>query len=837
MRFAEPTVVSAVYALADHALTRALMTRVRDETVELLGSSAEVPRSLLEEVFASGDPGFLAALAASSPGRGEVFDRLAALGDPELALILYGTHGNERTPAQRAAVWKGAATTADDPRWRTEDALPARLLASDHRDLLELLEPALLSPFPELVAHARRVIDHSGGESTVERYWRKACPKTLPELIDALRDSTISGRDIDLPAGVVDWDVLLAEQRREPFGAKELRRMWQHPDCPEELAMAAFECSENDRPSGATYWSMLTSPALDELADHSLAQLFRAGVESGVFPVDRLLSEIGPARRTLGGLPDGHDPTETALAAQAARLGSDFAPWRAVYALLPRFQGSVTELVDAALAEAPEHEGRPWPKPLGPETPSRKPAKSRAAWLRLYSAAGHSTQCALGGHMDVRTVQQLVFWQEPSAELRSHLVRSRGESVRVALASDWNTPQELIEELIPFNEPAVNAALFLETDLTPAQRRHILSGRRWADGVSADTPSAERLELRDSLVGGLRSSARRHWLLACADSGDPLLCRILLGSLRVKIHTSALELHMLIRLWERHGPDAVRELLDETDFPGRKRPARHPLSQATSETGRAALEADGSAGPGGGPALLRAAYEKAVSPEGRAEFLCEKGFGSEGDEFRDALSHLEEEVGPGPVPWAELEARHHVKALDDRLLDQFRPGVLDPDDLEGCPAALTEASAAAALRMSHRHYRPRRGAEPPTIARMLEKLPLPLMGGECEWLEKAHRRGLVTLDEVVRTGFPAHATVAFLAKALAPRATAGADPDGDAEVLVETEEIREARRAVVALASEHLSDNPDAWALALQLIPEFEGTLPDLLRASGAVVS
>ncbi|WP_381796050.1 hypothetical protein [Streptomyces niveus] len=417
--------------------------------------------------------------------------------------------------------------------------------------------------------------------------------------------------------------------------------------------------------------------------------------------------------------------------------------------------------------------------------------------------------------LDLRAIQQLLLWHRPSPELRAHIVQSRGASVLAGIASTWQTRPEVIEELIPYNESEVNAALFLNTDLTPAQRRHVLSGRRWRDGESADTPAADRIPLTKNLAQGLRESARRPWLLACADSGDPVPCRILLGSPRVKIHTPALELHMLVRLWERHGPGEVRALLDETDFPGRKRQPGHPLSPGTLEAGRAAVDA---AAEPDGLALLRAAYEAAASPAGRADFLADKGSGPENDDLTKALELLDEEVGPGPFPWAELAAAHATKPLHDRLLIRLAA-------MDGCPAALAGESAAAGLRLSHPHYRPRRGAQPPTVPEMLKKLPLRLDNGGCRWLEKAHALGQVTLPEVVRSGFPAQAAIAFLSRALAPGDSPG------------TEEVRATRRAVAALATEHLSDNPEGWALALRLAPDFEGTLPDLLLASGAVVS
>lgn len=835
MRLADHSAVSAAYALADPDLTRALITRIREETIALLRSSAPVSPLLLEEVLASRDPQLRSALVASAAQRGDAFDRLAAAGDPALAVSLYGVSEWERSAAQRAAVWQGAAATSDDPGWQGKGGLVRKLMAVKGR---ELLEPALLSPFPELVEHARSVLDQIaeraaraklGGRQAqhtppVSRPgWRRE-PGTTEELVKDLRDKDFSG-EIQLPTtpDTVDWEKLVDEHRAEPFAAQRLGVLWPHPGCPEELGRSAFEKTTRTGPVGATVAppsSLLTQSALDSDNGHSFARLLGPGVTSGAFPVDRVLREVTPARKVLCALPGDHKGVQAALVAQVARLGGDFAPWRALYALLPRFSGTVTELVDAALADTPKHRGKPWPTPKGPEFPSRRQPNARAAWLRLYDAAEHPVRCALAEHMDARAIQQLLLWHAPSAELRAHIVQSRGPSVLAGIASDWQTTPEVIAELIPYNDPEVNAALFLNTDLTPAQRGHVLSGRRWQDGASVDTPAADRLPLTRTLVHGVQESARRPWLLACADSGDPVLCRILLGSPRAKIHTPALELLMLVRLWERHGPDAVRELLDETDFPGRRQAARHPLTPKTLETGRAALAAE--TGDAGGPALLRAASEAAGSAAGRAEFLSEKGAGSESDSWEKALELLEEEVGPGPIPWAELAAAHATKPLHDRLLVRLAP-------LTDCPAALAEDAAAAGLRLAHPEYRPRRGGQPPTASEMLRKLPLRVDNGGCRWLERAHQFGQVTLSEVIGVGFPAKATVAFLSKALAP-----AESDATATA---TDEIRAARREVAALTAEHLSDNPEGWALALRLIPDFEGTLPDLLLASGAVVS
>lgn len=137
MRLADQSAVSAAYALADQDLTRALIRRIREETLALLRSAAPVSPFLLEEVLASRDPQLRAALVASAALRGEVFQRLAALGDPTVAVTLYGVSGWERTPAQRAAVWQGAAATSDDPGWWGEEGLVTRLMTVKGKELLE----------------------------------------------------------------------------------------------------------------------------------------------------------------------------------------------------------------------------------------------------------------------------------------------------------------------------------------------------------------------------------------------------------------------------------------------------------------------------------------------------------------------------------------------------------------------------------------------------------------------------------------------------------------------------------------------------------------------------
>ncbi len=908
MQLAEHAVTAAAYALADRTLTRALLIRVREDTLRLLSSEyTPLPAILTDEVLASGDPELLSALASSIMSRGDLFHRLAALGDPALAVELYGAYmlaGTPltRSPEQRRAVWEGAAATSAHPGWRGKGGLVTKLLAAKHPNLLL---PALDSPFTDLVTHAltrtgdlvtaedqlrtcRAVLARDGVPTllamaeppvvrrSVAAEVRRACasavpdkaleeaiskertsglgaafpaaesvrdaqgarkpaaaadtsvrqeppstrtarskpkaPATTDELIARLRD-TYARRYLVLPEdpGVLDWESLIAAHRERPFTAAGLETLWQQESCPEELAVLAFAANSARTPAGAVYWPMLTAVGSGADNDESLRVLLPPGVACGAFPVNRVLSDIRPARNVLWALPHSDEQVRTALTAHVMRLGPDFATWRALYALLPRFGGSVPELIDAALHDAPKHQDKAWPKPLGPEFPHRRSSVGRTGWLHLFERADAATQHALSEHMDGRTIQYLLLWHHPDPALRDHLVRTHGTAILAGLASHWNTPAEVIEQLIPYDDPEVNAALFLYTNLTDAQRRHILAGRRWASGDA--TAAGEHLPLTAALVDGLRESARRNWLLPVCESGDPTLCRVLLGSPRVKVHTQAQQLHMLVRLWERQGPQEVRALLDETDFPGR-RPGKHPLPPQVLKTARQALDA------ADGLAVLRAEQAEASAPAGQAEFLRVHGMGPQGDELARSLGLWREENGPEPVPWAALIAAHHTQPLHDRLL----VGLAELDD---CPDELTAAAVPARLRLSHSSYSPRRGSRPPTVSEMLKKLPLPVHDGKNRWLTSAYEAGHLTLSEILQDAFPAKACAAFLGRSLGPAP----------ESRPVTEDIRQTRLAVAELARRHLGDDPEAWALTLSLIPGFEGTLPQLLATAGAVLS
>lgn len=872
------TLVSAAFQLAGPSLTSSLIPRLRQETLALLGSGERLPAHLVDEAFASGDRELLRALAGARAGTERQAERLrlAELGDPGLARTLYDVPlpGSSRQEL-RSAVLGAAAAHPADPGWRAPGGLVEYLLsATASSDLL----PALDAPFPEVVRHViekigttltapqqlracRAAFAHGGVSelaalaelpflrSAVAEVVRRAEAAQDPaavleaaereaaeaasraevppsgeaaagrtegtepapagdELVRRLRELTYGYGTF--PLGGVDWELLLAEHKREPFPGLPLTLLASRADCPDELVLAAFRRSTRLPDTSPLPWRLLTETDWGDGYHHDrLAHLLRRGIRGGAYPLDRVLAEVRPASRVLASLPYGEDQPGPALAGLLETLGDDFAAWRALYSLLPRFTGSSTELFAAAVGQKAKHRGKSWPRPLEAEYPVHRPPGLRAVFLQLFLQAAEEVQTALAPHLDRRCVQHLLVFHQPSPALRDLFVGLHGTAVLASAASDWELPAEKVEELLVHDDPEINTKLYVYTPLTDEQRRGILAGRRF--GPRPGTAAAEEpepLPITDELIDRIRLSGRRHWLLPICDAGDPRLARVLLG--KIRLHTLAGQLHLLVRIWERHGAEEVRGLLEETEFPER-RARKHPLPPATHEVVRGALESVD------GLAVLRAELARARGPEGRVAFLRTQG-GSP-DQARPALERLAEEIGPG-LPWAELAREHEREPLPDGLL-----GVLA--GAGDCPEELRAAGRVAKLRLDHDAHPHKSTGPRPSPLDLVRHHALPFAPNpRNDWLDRAAALGTLTPLDVLYEAKPAGHAAAYLAYRHRGARENGPDPAALA-----------ASREALELATAHLGEDPEAWALALRLLPDFTGTLPELLTTAAAIVS
>ncbi|MEU5614656.1 hypothetical protein AB0H03_39220 [Streptomyces sparsogenes] len=862
----DESLLSATFRLAGPALAPDLMARLREEAMALMAGREPLPDYLVDTALATGDAELIWALAGCPPTaeRLPALLRLAALGYTALGPRLYRGYGDRQE--LRAAVLEGAERNLDDPDWHEPDGLVEFLLNADG---VEELLPALRAPFPAVVRHALKTVGHKvdaseqlaacravlahGGVAelaglaglytlrpAVAELVRRAAAAPDPaavlesasvteddgtaavdgptpsepapgapaapsgtELVQQLRELTWTREGFPLDG--VDWDLVLAEHRREPLPDGALLTLAAHRGCPDEIVLAAYRKSPRHLPATSPLpWQLLAEPDWsDSYSRFDLSRLLRRGIREGAYPVERVLREIRPARVVLGSLPYEETPVREELSGLVAGLGADWAAWRALYSLMPRFTGTGTELFAAAREQTAKHRGKTWPRPLTPEYPVSEPDGARAVFLRLYDLAAEDVRLALAEHLDLRSIQHLLVHYQPSAALRDRFVALHGVSVLAGIASSWELPEQTIAELLLHDDPEINAKLYIHTPLSAEQRRQILAGRR-SRPAGGEAP----LPLTEELFAELRNSGRRHWLLPALEAGNPRLARILLG--KIKLHTPAGQLLLLVRLWERHGAQEVRALLDETEFPER-RSKKHPLPAATHKIVRSALEA------ADGLAELRERLARARSPESRAEYLRTAAAGRR-DQVTAALERLSEETGPD-LPWKELTAEHHRDPLPDALLVELAKR----DDL---PEELRPDCQVAEVRLEHREHPHRLTGPRPTALDLLRQYQLPAyVYGHQEWLNLAMSYGQLTLSDILREARPARVAAAYLAHR---------DQEAREE---EAEQLRRVRREIVDLVATHLGEDPEAWTVAMRLMPEFTGTLPELLATTAAVIS
>ncbi|EFL20345.1 LigA protein [Streptomyces himastatinicus ATCC 53653] len=366
-----------------------------------------------------------------------------------------------------------------------------------------------------------------------------------------------------------------------------------------------------------------------------------------------------------------------------------------------------------------------------------------------------------------------------------------------AEASDWCVPASRIEELLALDDPETNAKIFLYAQPTDEQRSAILEGRPFAP----DAPAGKRLPLSEDLVASIRSNSG-GWLWSSYASGHPELARAVLG--KYKLLTPARRLALVTALWERSGRDAVQALLDETRFPGR-RPKRHPLTYETHRAVQQALNAPDGLG------RLRQMLAHAQSPEGQRDFLL--SLRSEAQCFNGGKA-IVKEMDDQP-PWAELIDAHRREPLHEHLLAVLA-------ERQDVPKELRKDCAAALVRLRHPDHTRCRSSEPRTTLGLLRHHPEP----HEDWLRLAYRYEELTPTDTLREARPARAVVQHLL---------GLFPTRLDQSLIRPYRCAHAQARRMAYAQ--LGTDPDAWAMAARLLPEFEGTFPELLTTAAAVIS
>ncbi|MEU9116577.1 hypothetical protein AB0D04_33735 [Streptomyces sp. NPDC048483] len=791
------TAVKTAFGLTDPSVIPALIARLRTDVLSLLRDGDELPDRLLEAVLASGDRELCTAFASNS--HRDACDpafrlRLAGLGRPENGWALW-QHWDVR-----AAVL--AAADPADPGWYAPGGLVETLLKSEVKGILT---PALEGPFPELVARALA---------------QSARQLPLPVVLDACGVLLACGGGAESLVGLAGavenaahpgLPELLREAAVAPDPASFLRDRrvpgeWEDPEAVAQLRGIRTGIRRSGAPLN---WDLMRKEherwpftpnvliTLSQWPDcpEDLAMAgFRAyprtsAAHAARLPMDVLLGRPARAGRfdiaalLRRGIPEGWLPVERILA--------EAAPARSFLAALPYDHEPTRRAVVELLA------------PLGSDP---------ASWLTLYARLptfeGSATALVAEA---CSSTERHTRWPQP---LDADFPAKEPDGARAVFQQLYScAPEEVQLSLVPHLD--MRAVQHLLVSGSPSKRLYgevvAVHGTAALEAHASDwsLPVEEREALLDVDEPGVNARlyaycrnitpAERVRILASRGrhGGEELIAPrsdLDLGHYRdwvaaglgsgdlevarvivhqIKLRTEAGRLRVAIALWEQQGPDAVRRLMDPVG--GEE---YHPWPEPTQRAVHQALD-----GPDGLDVLRRrlAAEE---NPERVIASLRQQ------TRVYGAGVHWIVSEG-GTLPWAELRRAHAADPFPDEPLWVL---TREPD----CPHAM--------------------------LLEALREGPLVRQGHTADSVVRALDRGTLTPDDVLRHARPAQQAFDFLTGTGSWRritAPAWAQPC----------------TLAAELTAAHLGADVEAWAIALHMMPEFHGTIPELLATSGAVAS
>ncbi|MFI9046449.1 hypothetical protein [Streptomyces sp. NPDC053427] len=740
--------------LADPATADALAERLQPELSALLADRFGLPAEMIEELLGA-DPVQMRAALTIAPE--EWLLGAAELGDPQTgAALWHAVYRNDSGYQEPAAEIPGLLATllgaADlsDPRWYEDgglfDALhdvtggpalvtvltsgflgvtlgsvaqfgkhlppPAAVDAClDFQEIwgaealtrfLDLLEdvPDLNTGHPWLPGLLRRAVEAPDAAAFLREH--RPAGWTDPAHLHALLELRYGHRLPAEPDGL-DWELIRREHERLPLDQDDPRytngllRLVKWEGCPADLVMESFG---KDPYNTAEYAFKLPFEALTSPVSHPYS-VFTHSLEHNIrtarLSVDRVLAEVTPAEGVLWHLPDDHEPTRKALSGLVARLGTNPVNWLTCYARMERAtRSSVAGLiVDAASTDSRKKRYTSWPQPEDAAFPTVFADSSRRRFLKLLLCASEEAQKAVVPYLDALAVQDLLVHEDPSPALREAVVAAHGLPALVAMASPGSRfpgllSAEKLAYLLDLDEPAVDAQLFRYADLDQAERERMLAGRLRSGG---SRPLPEEL----TAVLGLTEDPQR--LRAALELGHPRVVRDVLG--RRQPQVPATRLRLLVALWERSGPDAVRDILAMDRLPLTLRRTTEKLLDAPDGLER-----------------LRAQFAEEAAPDRLLAYLTRSARHPEKQLGRLLSEGLE-------PPWSALVAAQRTGTLPVGLMAALL-------ELPDCPRALLLTALG-------------------TVAESGAK-----------WLDDALARGTLTPEDILLHAAPAHAALGLL---------------------------------------------------------------------------
>ncbi|TYB50615.1 hypothetical protein FXF51_55555 [Nonomuraea sp. PA05] len=791
-------------------------------------AGAPLPGALVEAVLAAGEPAQLGLLAANQrllSDRPDLRDRLAATGCAPVARVILGL-GHARETAWPLRARRRVLDCAGGAGWAGPEGVATALLAMSDPGLLRAAVGCPVAGVARGVLVAvgggltraeqlrglLTVHDHDGGPAALRLL--DGASWLRPVVAEVVRDVLATGDAGALrkAAEVAEGTDGLVEELLDTGSAEREELLGLRDEVDWALVAAWTEAFDEVAAGALVARADCPGWARDELYRvHGVAVAERAArVDVGMFAVApggaRAAKAVGVvARRVLDEGPGdsavvavleaarpavavlealrqpsgGAGPVWASLASLVAeRLGEDVEAWRAVRARLPRFAGTVAELLHQAPPAGKQAGGWPGGSAMPESERSTTVTGARSAFLTLLDAA--PAHDALLPHLDGRTVCDLFGhgrWRPEWIDLA--LSSPDPRHLRV-LTNRGSLPAAAIDVLMRLDDPAVNARLFVRTAATAPQRERLLSGRPF----NAPGP----LPLDPEMVKELSRRAAGWRGRDAVDCADLELQRHILRHVRVRGIVP--QLRMMLNLWERHGADQVTNLLDDEP-------------QAIAHT-RKVIRRE-----------VRAYLTKLLAGRDREAALAKlRARVTEGETVQWQIAALREQDHSGNELFKEAQLWHWADLMAEHARDPL-PGVA-LNGLAKIPECPDELRAQAAL---HGYDQaPREVLDALAAGTTPREL---LRGGSIDydvvtWVHQATKTGQLTWDEVLESARPALRVL----------------------MLWGGERLRDPLTSLVRAC---LDPAPEAWVLALRMLPDFTGSVAELLRtaatATGVVLA
>ncbi|MEV0646589.1 hypothetical protein AB0I28_15125 [Phytomonospora sp. NPDC050363] len=618
--------VLALLEAADPGDWSRLLASHREPLARVARSAPRLPDRLIEHAFDARDPELLKAIASN---RRLVADpafraRLAALGIAGIIVAAldwrshaYGDQDGWTTAEIRAML---ARPEAGDPMWSDPDL--ARTLLSTLENSRRSVLVACRAPgaaakaygrtYRELLADRLRALvstAEADGLDAVENLLATDDTPEVPRPLDlatlraaAERAESTEGLLPELDAGVtgsvsqrasVDWTVLAAAHGRKRFRKDIVSALTARADCTAEAAKALGDIGR-----------------VAELGDHGW-----------------ILDHARPAKNALKALRGNESERLREVVADV--LGDDPGAWRMVRAEIPRFKGTVAELL-ALVAErkaAGRLPARPTPADVAPPEPGGRLGLKipDAAYLALLDAAAPEVRLTLLPDLDGQAAHALLTQGEHRPEWTAHLIAHGDHTLLTCLADDRRLPADQVAALMALDIPEVSHAL---------GARH----RDWPPRLAVTCP-------------------------------DTALRKVILGKVHVRGETPRLRL--ILDQWERHGREEIPAMIEidvaQSGLPAFTAAIRKRVTALLDDPDETAALA-----------ALRAQVADGESPAGQIALLRKASRGK----FKPAA------IEHRSWHWPELLAEHEREPFTDQTLWTLAQQDGCPEELREIAAGL-----------------------------------------------------------------------------------------------------------------------------------------------------